>query len=153
MAMGIAQIALLLTLVILVVYRDTVDTPVIEQNELSPSTSTAQPLALDEEVIRRVVREELARLPQYPVALAGDNDSDGVDRFESEPREQRRTNTERREVVAGRIDQLRAIGSMTQHDFEQLQEDIARLAPEDRQQMLNRIARAINLGEVRATLR
>jgi len=117
---------------------------------LSPVPARADDAMLlaDEQRLRRVIREELARLQSRPDTAARDvrpalaanagNDSARADS----------ANRYAREAIAQQIETYRAIGSISDAQMLELQAAIAKLDEASRKQMMSRLVRTLNAGDL-----
>lgn len=126
--------------------------PVITSNlssdfRLEASTAASMPNGLNESQLRWIIREELA-------AQLGDFQSGGT-RSEPDivlsPREIAEYER-RRDDVAERINYFSSIGNISDMEMQQLQSEIARLDNAGRKEMLGRLIRAMNAGEIKGNL-
>ncbi len=101
-------------------------------NNHIPSFDTA---ALSEEDIRRIIREELAAA-QERRAVA------------ETPRAPQHVAEQQRRAVDRQIDFLIAKGVANETDFAQLQMAAAKLPPDERQAVMNRLTRAMSAGDI-----
>ena len=102
----------------------------------------------DERLLRAILREELAvyaedfaRHEAAPVQAAA--------RSGSYPDADAR---ERRDRVAERLDYFVSVGRITEAEMQQLQLEIARLDPDGRQEMLRKLGKVLNSGDVEGRL-
>ncbi len=142
-------------IVILILHAFTADDHVSrEQQAPIPSTAVSPPdvrdqhdggpLLADEERLRRIVKEELTSLlaqqaPQTKPAAA--------ERARNEAEDRRR-----QELIAQHIEAYRAVGTITDEQMRELQAGIAELDEPSRKQMMSRLIRALNSGELEGRL-
>src|SRR5262245_39293325 len=115
----------------------------------SPPAAEVLPHAapgVGEERLRTIVREELARVRDLPAA-SGDTEPQ-VPAVHRNPSADLR----RREAVAQQIENYRAVGAITDAQMEELQSDIAQLDEASRKQMMSRLIRALNSGDIKGRL-
>ena len=120
--------------------------------DASPANSRAAAMsrsatpAVDEGRLRIIVREELAN-EHNRRAAAGD----AVLAVPALPRNPS-ADPQRREVVAQQIEAYRATGAITDAQMHELQSDIAQLDEESRKQMMGKLIRALNSGDIKGRL-
>lgn len=105
----------------------------------------ARPAAagINEQDLRRVIREELQRLAdEGHIRTVAVSDIDKTST--RDPVEQR----ELREHVNRQLEYYKSLGSVSPRQMSQLQRDIARLDSSGRQQMLSELVRAMNAREI-----
>ncbi|HKR34491.1 MAG TPA: hypothetical protein VJT10_06605 [Steroidobacteraceae bacterium] len=108
------------------------------------AANAASPAApsVDEERLRAVIREELARLEprgDAPQGAAPPPRSPSADR-------------QRRESIEQRIETYSAAGSITDAQMQELQAEIAKLDEPSRRQMMSRLVRALSSGDIKGRL-
>lgn len=110
----------------------------------TPTASAAATIApsLDEQHLRAVVREELALF---------DVQGDASPAVAPQPRNPS-VDFHQREVIAQQIEAYRAIGTITDAQMQELQADIARLDVSNRKQMMSKLLRALNSGDIKGRL-
>jgi hypothetical protein len=108
------------------------------------STTTGPSFNVSEERLRAIVREELARLLQS--SLPGNASA-----VEAPPRNLS-PDAQRAEAVAQQIEAYRGAGSMTDAQMQELQTSIAQLDEAGRKQMMSKLMRALNSGEIKGRL-
>ena len=103
------------------------------------AASTVAPAApsVDEDRLRAVIREELAQLH--------------VQRDAPPPR-QRPVEPQQRAVVEQQIENYRGVGAITESQMQDLQADIAQLDDATRKQMMSKLIRALNSGDIKGRL-
>ena len=114
--------------------------------DILPATtfsSRAAPAApgLDERRLRAIVREELAPLKapiDVPPAAA--------------PPASPPVDLRQREVVAQQIEAYRAMGTITDLQMQELQAEIAQLDDASRKQLMSKLLRALNSGDIKGRL-
>jgi hypothetical protein len=99
--------------------------------------------ATDEERLRQIIREELAALP-VPGTV-------GAPAIATAPRDAERDRAQR-EQVAAQITHFRSVGRMSEAEMLGLQQDIAKLDPASRREMLATLTRAVNAREIQAPM-
>ena len=97
-----------------------------------------------EERLRTIVREELARLQSSAQGNASTS-------LEAQPRNSS-TDVHQREAVAQQIEAYRGAGAITDAQMQELQADIAQLDDASRKQMMSKLIRALNSGEIKGRL-
>lgn len=103
-------------------------------------------LFADEKRLRNIVREELARLQVPPNAPSSASPARRAHaRDES-------THLQQQQLIAQQIETYRAVGSITDEQMQELQFDIAQLDEESRREMMSRLMRALNSGELKGRL-
>ena len=104
------------------------------------STPSSAAASVDEERLRTVIREELARLQVEgagaPPAVASKPRNPSVDR-------------QRRDAIEQRIDAYSSVGSITDAEMTELQAEIAKLDESGRKQMMSKLIRALNSGDIK----
>ena len=110
----------------------------------SPPTTTVAPAApsIDEQRLRAVIREELSRLHvavEAPPAVTSQPRNALADR-------------QRREVIEQRIDAYSSAGAITDAQMTELQAEIAQLDEPSRKQMMSKLVRALNSGDIKGRL-
>jgi len=119
---------------------------VITTENASPSpASTEVPHFADEQLLRRIVREELAaqlNLPAQPDPHAAEP-PDPVVQAEQQYR---------RERLEQEIEHYISVGKISDIEMQMLEADIAKLDEEGQKEMLRRLVRAINAGEIEGRL-
>jgi hypothetical protein len=104
-------------------------------------------VGIDEALIRRIIREELAssRLQKLEDGYIAD--------VTSLPDPQMDLEYQRRSlIVDGRLNYFGQVGQITPEEMTSLQADIARLRPEDREAMFRHLVRALNSGAIKGRL-
>jgi hypothetical protein len=110
------------------------------------ATPDGAALFADEERLRNVVREELGRLqgpPNTPSSASSVRRAHGRD----EP-----IHLQQQQLIAQQIENYRAVGSITDEQMQELQVNIAQLDAESRREMMSRLIRALNSGELKGRL-
>jgi hypothetical protein len=97
-----------------------------------------------EERLRIIVREELARLQSSAQGSASSS-------LEAQRRNPT-TDVHQREAVAQQIETYRGAGAITDAQMQELQADIAQLDDASRKQMMSKLIRALNSGEIKGRL-
>lgn len=110
----------------------------------SPASSSGAASSIGEERLRAIVREELARLP----LSAQGNASSSV---EAQPRNPS-VDVFQRDAVAQQIEAYRGAGTITDAQMQELQTNIAQLDAASRKQMMSKLIRALNSGEIKGRL-
>jgi len=100
---------------------------------------------VDEERLRALLREELAQEHIRPVEEPIPTDA-------VRPRTPSSAELQQRDGVAQQIEAYRATGTITDAQMQELQADIARLDAASRKQMLSKLTRALNTGEIKGRL-
>jgi hypothetical protein len=117
------------------------------QSSFAAATSPHLGRDADEARLRSIIREELARQPQVQ-ANRHDTPASAVvtpPRTESMDRHQQ-------ELVAQQIETYKSMGSITSQQMENLQVQIAQLDEASRRQMLGKLIRALNSGDIKGRL-
>jgi hypothetical protein len=99
---------------------------------------------VSEERLRTIVREEFARLQSSAQGNASSSQ-------EAQPRNPS-TDLHQREAVAQQIETYRGAGAITDAQMQELQADIAQLDDASRKQMMSKLIRALNSGEIKGRL-
>lgn len=101
----------------------------------------------DEQLLRRIVREELGR--QLPgAAPAGQPDQAPAGAPTDAAADQR----SQLQLVETQLEYYRVQGAISAVEMQNLQAEIAKLDPATRKQMLARLVKAMNAGEIRGAL-
>jgi hypothetical protein len=126
-----------------------------EEHRPIPDATAAQPAAavssaagasrVDEERLRAILREELAQEHIRPM-------HEPIPTAPSPSRSPSTAELQQRDVVAQQIEAYRATGAITEAQMLELQADIARLDAASRRQMLSKLTRALNTGEIKGRL-
>ena len=103
-------------------------------------------LFADEKRLRNIVREELARLQVPPNTPSSASPARRV-HARDEP-----THLQQQQLIAQQIETYRAVGAITDEQMQELQVDIAQLDEESRREMMSRLIRALNSGELKGRL-
>jgi hypothetical protein len=115
---------------------------------ISPTDMRAQhssaALLADEERLRKIVREELTPLLAQRIRQAKPA---AAERERNESEDRRRS-----ELIAQQIETYRAVGSITDQQMQELQAGIAELDEASRKQMMSRLIRSLNSGELEGRL-
>lgn len=118
---------------------------VFAETAVPTSPSTEDQHSVDEKLLRRIVREELAA----QLSLLPASDEDAVEThdpiLEAEQQEQR-------EQVEQDIAYYIGVGKISDAEMRSLQADISRLDKEGQKQMLSRLVQALNSGELEGRL-
>ena len=154
-ALGLAQLALLVAIFFEISNQDSQPTvPAFAASSHAPvsgaiagSPSQVGATAFDTELLRRVIRQELAVLNAAPAnrdpAAVDDTASPQTDPGEAE---------ERRLAVMDSISYYKSVGRISPSQMTRLQADIARLAPAHRREALADVVRALNSGQLQGAL-
>lgn len=110
----------------------------------SPTSTEVRPLA-DERLLRRIVREELAA----QLTLLAQPDPQPAE--QPDPAVQAELQLQR-ELVEQEIEHYISVGRISDVEMQTLQADIGRLDAEGQREMLSRLVRAINAGEIEGRL-
>lgn len=100
--------------------------------------------SVSEEQLRAIVREEVARLQ----STAQVNSPSSVEAAPRNPA----VDADRRDAVAQQIEVYRGSGAITEVQMQELQADIAQLDAASRKQMMSKLIRALNSGEIKGRL-
>lgn len=143
MALSVLQTIAIAALVVHA-FREPAHIPVDVQPATAITSSTVSPAApsVDEDRLRAVIREELAQLhvqrdASPPVAP---------------PPRNRPVDPQQRAVVEQQIETYRAVGAITESQMQDLQADIAQLDDPTRKQMMSKLIRALNSGDIKGRL-
>ena len=111
----------------------------------NPIATTVSPAAQSagEEHLRAIIREELARL---------DTTGDAPTAAGAPQPRNASADRQRREVIEQRIDAYSATGSITDAQMTELQAEIAKLDDASRRQMMSKLVRALNSGDIKGRL-
>jgi hypothetical protein len=119
--------------------------------EPRPSTSSAAAISsassasnVSEERLRTIVREELARLQSRVQGNASSS-------LQAQPRSPS-VDVHQREAVEQQIEAYRGAGAVTDAQMQELLSDIAQLDDASRKQMMSKLIRALNSGEIQGRL-
>lgn len=107
--------------------------------------SGAAPI-VDEEWLRRIIREELAQQHNRPV------EHNASAAQPAPPRAATAADLQRRDNISQRIEAYAATGAITDAQMMELQADIARLDPANRRQMMSKLVRSMNSGDIKGRL-
>lgn len=110
-------------------------------NPLPAAISSVAP-GVDEDRLRAVIREEFARLH-----VAGE----ATPTVASQPRDAS-ADRQRRELIEQQIDAYSSAGAITDVEMMELQAEIAKLDEPSRRQMMSRLVRALNSGDIKGRL-
>jgi hypothetical protein len=110
-------------------------------------TAATPSLAELEASLRRVVREEIAAVVQAGASLTA-RDATNVETGSVA----RRPDPQHLAAVSSQLDYFIGVGSISPSEMAALQEDIARLDASARKQMLGRLVRAMNTGNLKGEL-
>jgi len=113
------------------------------QSPASTSASVEAP-RIDEERLRSILREELAQEHNRPVAASSP--------APAPPRNPSAAELQQRDLVAQQIEAYRSVGTITDAQMQELQADIAKLDAVSRKQMLSKLTRALNTGDIKGRL-
>ena len=121
----------------------------IDPEQRPLSSSIAQPTSgavphVGEERLRAIIREELARLQ----STAQVNASPAAAPSPRNPA----IDADRREAVAQQIEIYRGVGAITDAQMQELQVEIAQLDVTGRKEMMSKLMRALNSGEIKGRL-
>ena len=110
----------------------------------NPPMATVSAVApgIDEQRLRAVIREEFAR---GQVAI------EALPAAASQPRNAS-ADRQRREVVEQRIEAYSSAGAITEAQMAELQAEIAKLDESSRKEMMSRLVRALNAGDIKGRL-
>jgi len=116
-------------------------------NTQSQSYSNDTYLYPDEDRLRQIIREELAAQPDGKFGPAKQMDavyaSTSTDKVE---------NQYQREQVAQQLNYYTSVGSISDADMQKLQMEMAKLNEAGRKEMLGKLTRALNSGELKGRL-
>jgi hypothetical protein len=126
-----------------------------EEHRPAPVAPAAQPAAsmsssdgasrVDEERLRAILREELAQEHIRPAR-------EPIRPDPARPHTPSTAELQQRDVVAQQIEAYRGTGTITDAQMLELQADIAQLDAASRRQMLSKLTRALNTGEIKGRL-
>lgn len=110
----------------------------------NPLESTSSPAAasVDEDRLRAIIREELAQLRV---------ERDAPPQVAPRPRD-RSADLQQRANVEQQIESYRGSGAITEAQMQDLQADIAQLDDATRKQMMSKLIRALNSGDIKGRL-
>ena len=112
---------------------------------LASASAPADAPRIDEQRLRSIVREELAREHNRPVAASPPP-------VPTQSRDPSAAQLQQRDVVAQQIEAYRALGTITEAQMQDLQVAIAQLDAVSRRQMLSKLTRALNTGDIKGRL-
>lgn len=107
-------------------------------------TTVATPV--DEARLRRIIREEIQAL------VASQPGGSTIPAPALMPPRDRAADLDQKDYVTQQLAYLASVGEASRSDMMHLEESIAKLSPADRREMLNRLARAINAGQIKGHL-
>lgn len=122
----------------------------------TPSTAQTQPVSypaasiaapIDEARLRRIIREEVQALATQPA-----NGAAAIPAPALQPPRDPGADQDQRAYVEQQLAYLMSVGEASQSDLMYLEQEIAKLSPADRREMLNRLARAVNAGQIKGHL-
>lgn len=115
--------------------------PEFKTSRLAAATGT-----FDEQKLRQVVGDEVrSQLAAFKTRLSATDSNASPPPVHRDIAE----DTRLRDQVAQQIETYRSVGQVSNQEMQRLQSEVARLAPADRQQMMSRLARAINAQEIK----
>ena len=123
-----------------------VDSSAVQVGRYDVPPATAVP-ALDETRLRQIIREELGYLTRQ-VTVAGQQEGNA----NAMATEDLQVRAQQRDYVAQQIEYYRSMGAISNEEMDELQFEVARLGSADRKQMMSRLVRAMNAGEIRGKL-
>ena len=128
----------------------------LEKNEPVRGTANLRPADhyaadysrdLDETQLRRIVREELkaysSALSVLPTRVPSETSPDAVDEA---------ANQYQMDFVAQKVEYFKSVGDVSDAEMQDLLTEIAKLDKAGRNEMLGRVIRAMNAGEIRGLL-
>ena len=140
--LSLVQTALLVYLVIGTSYSARQTSP----PEFKTPLPSANSGTIDEQRLRQVVGDEVrAQLAGFKTQMSAADSNAAPPPVHRDTAEENR----RRDQVAQQIENYRSVGQISNQEMQKLQSEVARLAPPDRQQMMSRLARAINAQEIK----
>ena len=153
-ALGSLQLVLILFLIVSIDREDqsiergvrAVDTGAAGSGTYDAPPAVVAPV-LDEERLRQIIREEVSYLSQ-DVREDRHQEGNNVAMATEDPQ----ARAMERDYVAQQIEYYRSLGSISPEEMEELQSDVANLASADRKQMMSRLVRAMNAGEISGRL-
>ena len=117
--------------------------------DLRPSGTVESTIGFNEQQqLRAIIREELSRLQSQPAAPSEVPPTASAPPRPRDPA----ADQQRREAVAQQIETYRATGAITDTQMQELQADIAQLDDASRRQMLGKLMRALNSGDIKGRL-
>ena len=141
---------------LVVIEEQTAPATRLEENKPVSDTAKLQPADhyaaennrdLNETQLRRIVREELeahwSGLSVPPTQVPSDALPDAVDEAE---------NQYQMDFVAQKVEYFRSVGDISNVEMQDLLTNIAKLDKAGQQEMLGRLSRAMNAGEIRGLL-
>lgn len=137
--------ALCLLVLVVLLLRAPTPSPTPTQTAADPYTITVAP-PIDEARLRRIIREEVQAL------AAVQSGASGISTPTLQAPRDRAADHEQRAYVEQQLAYLTSVGEASQSDLMYLEHEIAKLSPADRREMLNRLARAINAGQIKGHL-
>ena len=121
--------------------RQTSDTTGFVAPDITSPATVDGPVRIDERQLRAVIRDELSA---YMSAVAAGQAVPEVEEVYDPILEEERQ--ARREEVEQRIEYYTSVGTISDADMQLLKSEIARLDPENRRAMLQKLVRALNTG-------
>lgn len=109
-------------------------------------------LLADEQRLRKVIREELARLQSRSDTAASEVRPALAAHAGNDSARDDSANRYAREAIAQQIETYRAMGSISDAQMLELQAAIAKLDEASRKQMMSRLVRALNAGDLKGRL-
>ncbi|MCG8432409.1 MAG: hypothetical protein MJA83_00080 [Gammaproteobacteria bacterium] len=115
----------------------------LAENPLSRSTPREVHYRLDEKRLRKIIREELAA--QSNAGSARDTKAEPFQAYEAKHEVQR-------EMVDQELEYFRSVGAISDMEMQDLQTEISKLTEADRREMLRKLIKAMNAGEIKGRL-
>jgi hypothetical protein len=118
------------------------------QPSITSESTIGSSASTDEQRLRAIIREELTRLQSE---LGTPAETPTATPAPSRPRDPA-VDQQRHEAVAQQIENYRSAGAITDTQMQELQTDIAQLEDASRKQMLSKLIRALNAGDIKGRL-
>jgi len=112
-------------------------------NSRSQSNSRNTNVYADEDRLRQIIREELAAQPGGGFAPANQVDTVAASNPTNTAENQRQ-----RELVTQQLEYFSSVGNISNMDMQKLQGEIAKLDNAGRKEMLGKLTRAMNSGQI-----
>jgi hypothetical protein len=147
MTLGVLQT---IGIVALVVHAFRAEHPGPQERAANPSVAslaTAAEPAADDERLRAIIREELSREHVRPAAA-----NDISPATPKPPRAPTAADLQQRDAIAQQIEIYRAAGTISETQMLELQSAIATLDDASRTQMMGKLMKALNSGDIRGRL-
>ena len=116
-------------------------------NTQSQNNSRGTNVYADEDRLRQIIREELAAQPG-----GGFAPSNQVNAVAASGSVDSAKNQQQKELVTQQLEYFSSVGSISNTDMQKLQGEIAKLDNAGRKEMLGKLARAMNSGQIKGHL-